>query len=101
MHVSPFQRVAGAYTFNFAMDAGQINIRISYENGDQGVIATLSGDRRVASNLSLIRAGLRRPFGGLRVMALIYWQALKLWRKKAPFRRKPPPPDHLVSGGRG
>lgn len=99
MHVSPFQKVEGEYSFNFGLTADAVNILISYKNGDEGVIATLAGKRQVASNGSLLRAAVARPAGGVRVLALIYWQAFKLWRKKAPFLRKPAPPQDLVSDG--
>lgn len=99
MHVSPFQQVAGEYTFNFGFTSDAINIRIAFCNGDEGVIATLAGPRRQASNLSLMKAAFSRPAGGFRLLTFIHWQALKLWFKRAPFIRKPPPPDHLVSEG--
>jgi len=99
MHVSPFQQVAADYSFRFSLTGDEVKIRIAHENGDEGVIATLAGKRQVAGNASLLKAAMLRPLGGLRVMALIYWQALKLWRKKAPFLRKPPPPEDLVSDG--
>ena len=69
-------------------------------DGHEGVRATLAGPRRPASNRSLIGAAIARPAGGARVMALIYWQALRLWLKKAPFLRKPPPPQDLISNGK-
>lgn len=97
MHVSPFQQVAGEYRFHFEMTDSAVNIRIIYQNGDQGVLATLNGLRRPATTLSLAGAALRRPFGALRVVALIHWQALKLWVKRAPFLGKPPPPEPLIS----
>ncbi len=97
MHVSPFQQVAGQYRFGFDMSDRAFNIRISYENGDQGVLATLNGLRAPATSKGLASVALRRPFGAVRVVALIYWQALKLWLKGAPFRRKPKPPKPLVS----
>ncbi len=97
MHVSPFQKVAGRYVFNFDMSGGAIDIRINYENGDQGVLATLAGARRPATNASLLWAALRRPFGAARVVALIYWQAMILYLKRAPFLKTPEPPEPLIS----
>ena len=97
MHVSPFQKVAGQYRFSFDLSETAIRIRIFYGNGADGVIATLSGARRPATNGSLLWAALRRPFGAARVGVLIHWQALKLWYKRAPFRKPPPPPETLVS----
>lgn len=93
MHVSPFQQIAGSYSFNFGLTQDQLNIRIHFENGDQGVLATLTGPRRPASDRALLGAALRRPFGAARVVGLIYWQALKLYLKRAPFLRTPPPPS--------
>lgn len=97
MHVSPFQQVAGQYGFNFEMTEQAFNIRISYKNGDQGVLATLNGLRTPITTGALAKAAVRRPFGAVRVVALIYWQALKLFLKGAPFLRKPEPPTPLVS----
>ncbi|MDU9005361.1 DUF1365 domain-containing protein [Sedimentitalea todarodis] len=99
MHVSPFQKIQGTYLFNFGVTSDAINIRISYENGDQGVLATLSGKRQTASNWSLLRAALRRPLGAARVVALIHWQAGILTLKKAPFLRRQPAPELLISEG--
>jgi len=97
MHVSPFQQVAGQYQFNFGMTDDAFNIRISYKNGDEGVLATLNGLRRPVTTAGLGYAAARRPLGAVRVVTLIYWQALKLWLKRAPFLRKPAPPEPLIS----
>lgn len=99
MHVSPFQEVRGTYRFNLDMTAQAVRIRIFYENGSEGVVATLSGSRSPATGVSLLWAALRRPFGAARVLALIHWQAVILWCKRAPFRKVPPPPERLISDG--
>lgn len=97
MHVSPFQQVAGQYVFNFDITDRKIDIRISFENGTEGVLATLAGDRRPATNLSLLWAAIRRPLGAARVVGLIHWQAIILYFKRAPFRKKPPAPEPLLT----
>lgn len=99
MHVSPFQKIAGHYAFNFGMTDDKIDIRISFENGEQGVLATLKGKRRPATSLSLSWAAVRRPLGAARVLGLIHWQAAILYVKRAPFLKKQKPPEHLVSDG--
>ena len=96
-HVSPFQQVAGSYAFNFAVTDDHIAIRILHENGDEGVIATLHGPRRELTNRAILGAALRRPFGPLRVIALIYWQAIVLKLKGAPYSTRPLPPTEEVS----
>lgn len=97
MHVSPFQKVEGTYRFNFEITEAAINIRIDYRNKDQGVLATLTGKRRAATDMSLFLAALRRPFGAARVLALIHWQAIILYLKKAPFLKKPVAPNKLIT----
>lgn len=97
MHVSPFQPVEGGYTFRFDITSDRIGIWIDYSNGRGGLIATLSGDRKPMTNASILRAALRRPFGSRRVLALIHWQALKLWWKRVAYRPRPQPPEGDVS----
>ena len=97
MHVSPFQPVEGDYTFRFDIQTDSIAIWIDYARGNGGLIATLTGARKPMSNLSILRAVVRRPFGSRRVLTLIHWQALKLWLKGASFRSHPAPPADEVS----
>lgn len=97
MHVSPFQPVEGGYTFRFDITPQAIGIWIDYTRGDAGVIATLTGARRPLTSGGILRAVLRRPFGSRRVLALIHWQALKLWWKGATYRPRPEPPASEVS----
>ncbi|MBM1220469.1 DUF1365 domain-containing protein [Ponticoccus sp. SC2-23] len=96
-YVSPFQPIEGGYTFRFGIEPSRINIHIDYTQGNGGLIATLVGNRKPLTTVSMLRAGLRRPFGSRRVLALIHWQALKLWWKGAIFRRRPEPPNAEVS----
>ncbi len=96
-HVSPFQKIDGGYEFRFDLRSDRIGIWIDFTGGNGGVIATLVGQRKSLTNLGLIRACLRRPLGSRRVLALIHWQALKLWWKGARFRTRPEPPVQEVS----
>jgi len=97
MHVSPFQPVEGGYRFRFDIQPHSIGIWIDYARGNDGVIATLTGPRKPITNRAIIKAVLRRPFGSRRVLALIHWQALRLWFKGATFRARPEPPSKEVS----
>ena len=96
-HVSPFQDVAGGYTFRFDIQPDSIGIWIDFSNGKGGLIATLTGPRRPLTNAGILRAVLRRPFGSRRVLALIHWQAVKLWWKGVKYRVRPKPPVNDVS----
>ncbi len=97
MHVSPFQPVEGGYMFRFDIRPDRIGIWIDYSAGKGGLIATLTGPRVPLTNGAILSACLRRPFGSRRVLALIHWQALKLWWKGAKFRSRPTPPTAEVS----
>jgi DUF1365 family protein len=37
------------------------------------------------------------PFMTWGLIAHIHWQALRLWLKRVPFVRKPPPPQEFVT----
>lgn len=97
LYVSPFQPVEGGYTFRFDIRKDRIGIWIDYTAGNGGLIATLTGKRKPLTNGGILRAMIRRPFGARRVLALIHWQALKLWWKGAAFRTRPMPPEKEVS----
>ena len=96
-HVSPFQPVEGGYRFRFDITEAAIRIRIALTMGNKGLIATLTGDRERLTSGSILRAALRRPLGSRRVLALIHWQALKLWWKGVRYRPRPEPPLEEVS----
>lgn len=96
-HVSPFQPIEGGYTFRFDITPDHVNITIDYSRGNGGLVATLNGARKPLTNGSILRAALRRPFGSRRVLALIHWQAVKLWWKGAGFRSRPEPPHQNIS----
>lgn len=96
-HVSPFQPVEGTYTFNFDINEDHINILIQYERESGGLIATLSGKRRPLTFGGSLLSMLRRPLGSMRVIALIYWQALKLKFKGAEYLQRPTPPAQDIS----
>ena len=75
----------------------KFSMRIDYRDGQQGVLATLDGSITNASDTTLAYAAIRRPFGAMRVLTLIHWQAVKLWIKGAPFLGRQKPPSTLVS----
>ncbi|MEN8841903.1 MAG: DUF1365 domain-containing protein [Octadecabacter sp.] len=96
-HVSPFQDIAGHYTFRFDIQPDSIGIWIDFSNNETGLIATLTGARKPLTNRAILGATLRRPFGSRRVLTLIHWQALKLWWKGVAYRNRPEPPADDVS----
>jgi uncharacterized protein len=97
LHVSPFQSVEGGYVFRFDIRPDRIGIFIDFSGGESGLYATLTGRLRPLTNRSLLGAVVRQRLGSRRVLALIHWQALKLWWKGARFRTRPLPPAKEIS----
>lgn len=96
-YVSPFQDISGDYRFRFDLSDGRVRIRIVQVDGAEGLIATMDGTLRPLNAGRTLLAALRRPGGALRVVALIYWHALRLKLKGARFRPHTPPPEQEVS----
>ncbi|MHA7887363.1 DUF1365 domain-containing protein [Roseicyclus sp.] len=96
-HVSPFQPIEGGYSFRFDIRSDRVGVWIDYATGNEGVLATLTGKRAPLTALGIVTSAFRRPLGARRVLALIHWQALKLWWKGAPYRVRPAPPEQEIS----
>jgi DUF1365 family protein len=98
-HVSPFMETDGLlYNFTFVLTADRITIQMDVADADGRLFdATQDGHRRVLSGRLLARTLLTHPLMTLRTVALIHLQALRLWSRRVPFVRKPPPPDNGFS----
>lgn len=96
-HVSPFQDVAGGYRFNFSLSAERITIRITHTHGAGGIDTAMGGSLVPLTSGNILLSALRRPGGALRVIAQIYWHALRLKLKGARYRPCPTPPKQEIS----
>ncbi|MEM8570624.1 MAG: DUF1365 domain-containing protein [Pseudomonadota bacterium] len=96
-HVSPFRDIVGDYRFQFSVSAEKISIRIAHRGGEDRFLASMTGRPVPLRNRHLIGAALRRPLGPIRVLTLIYWNALRLKLKGAAYRPRPEPPEQEVT----
>lgn len=97
-HVSPFLDVGLAYDWRFTepgrslvvhMDVMSRDVADGTPSGTKLFDATLTLERREASGLALARLLGLTPFAGVRVLAAIYWNALRLWWKRVPVFTHP------------
>jgi len=84
-HVSPFLPMDMGYRCRLAPPGPRLAFALeNWREGARCFDAHLSFQRVAISSRSLARVIATDPLATLRVTALIHWQALRLWRKKAP-----------------
>jgi DUF1365 family protein len=91
LHVSPFFGLDQSYEYAFSQPGDEVwaRIHVRDEDGARPLTAVLRGRRRELTNATLARMLLRHPLMPIQVIALIHWQALRLWLKRVPFHHKP------------
>ena len=91
LHVSPFFGLDQSYSYAFSEPGDEVWARVHvHEDGRTPLTAVLHGERQELTNWTLAKALVRYPLQPMQVIALIHWQAVKLWLKRVPFHHKPP-----------
>jgi len=89
-HVSPFIDMDIRYDWRFRLPGETLQVHIiDYQKNTRLFDATLSLERRSLHRQMLSRVLLKYPAQTVRVITLIYWQALRLVLKKTPFYPHP------------
>jgi DUF1365 family protein len=85
-HVSPFMDMNIDYDWRFTLPAEKLIVHMkNYRRGEMLFDATLSLREQHINGFSLAAVLCRYPLMTAKIVAAIYYQALRLWLKKIPF----------------
>ena len=93
--VSPFLHGPALYRFRFdaPLDGASLDVRMDVvQDRARVLLAHLRGTRVALSDANLVRLAVRFPLMSAQVVALIYYEALRMHLARVPYRR--PGPDH-------
>ncbi len=89
-HVSPFMDMDQQYDWRFQHPGEMLGVHMnSTEAGRAMLDVTLGLERREMIRQQMGRVIIRFPLLTLKVVAAIYWQALRLWLRRVPFYTHP------------
>lgn len=89
-HVSPFNPMDMRYDWRFTPPQNGLHVHMENRRDGRPVFdATLNLKREPITSGALARALVSFPLMTVQVIALIHWQALRLWIKRAPFHTHP------------
>ncbi len=93
-YVSPYSDVDVAFDFTLRTPGDRLSIQIDdYVGENRMLTSTLTGPRRELTTARLAWFTLKYPALTLRIIALIHWQAFRLWLKRVPWFSKSARPE--------
>ncbi len=101
-HVSPFLPREGAYQFRIACSGAAFSAHIHYFDGAgaRALVTSIAGSLVPFTRGAVLAAFVRYPMVSARALALIHWQALKLWLRRIRLYRKPEQLEPRITGSR-
>ena len=93
-YVSPFSGLEVEFDFEVREPGRTLAVKIDdFEGGRRTLHSTLTGEARPLTGRTLAACLVRYPLLTARVIALIHWQALRLWLKRVPHFSKASQPE--------
>ncbi|MDQ2707814.1 MAG: DUF1365 domain-containing protein [Actinomycetota bacterium] len=84
-YVSPFLTVDGQYRMRVPVPGQRLAVSVTlHQDGQTALTATVTGTRRPATTVELVRMLLRKPFVTYRTSALIRLHGITLWLRRLP-----------------
>ncbi len=98
LYVSPFYPVDGHYTMSLPEPGRHLRLGVTlHRDGDRPFTASVTGTRRPATTVNVVRTLAASPVETLRVVALIRWQGIRLWLRGLRVRPRPDDSDRPTS----
>ncbi len=88
-HVSPFNPIDQEYQWRLKPLTEKLHVHLECHKGSKHFDATLAMSAHPFSSKKLIKQLILTPIQTVKVLVGIYWHALKLWVKGAPFYSHP------------
>ena len=89
-HISPFNPMDMHYQWQFYLEPNKIEINMDcYQGANLAMNAHMKLSQQPIAARRAFTIPLTYPFQGIKVLGGIYWQAFKLWLKRAPLYTHP------------
>lgn len=93
-YVSPFSDLDDEFEFRLELPHDSLRILVDdFHHGEKILVSSLIGQRRTLTAARLLAYAVKYPLMTLQVITLIHFEALRLWWKKIPHRRKEDRPE--------